>query len=98
MSRGDSIEVALSPDLQLVLLLDDQFNGSQSASIWQGRKRISTTVFAKDTARVAVQDGDATLWLGGTLFDLPWLELLKVADFLRLPIDVPATEMVEVKS
>jgi hypothetical protein len=29
------------------------------------------------------------LWIGSTTFELPWLELLKVADFLRLDIELP---------
>lgn len=29
------------------------------------------------------------LWIGSTSFELPWLELLKVADFLRLDIELP---------
>jgi hypothetical protein len=29
------------------------------------------------------------LWIGGTAFELPWLELLKVADFLRLSFELP---------
>ena len=34
-------------------------------------------------------DGPPVLHIGGTAYYLPWLDLLKVADFLRLDIPLP---------
>jgi hypothetical protein len=81
----------LTPDIQLYIL-DlgcDRLTSSIHVGEWPTGNSINCTVFSRSEARVDVDDDDGgvTLWFGSTTYKLPWLELLKVADFLQ--IDIP---------
>jgi hypothetical protein len=82
----------LTPDMQLVVVDSDE--GMYCASLvrgeWPGGNTIVQTVFSLDDDHVYVDDEKPPkLWMRGTAYRLPWAELLKVADFLKLDIPLP---------
>lgn len=97
--RNGVLIVPLATGLQLVVM--DFQDKTGSASLYHGDwpigRCLACSVFGVDApARVYVDedDGSATLWLGSMTVELPWPELLAVADFLRLDIPVPPTQEV----
>jgi hypothetical protein len=96
----ETITVQIAEGVQMVVR---SFASKEiTASIFLGEfptgKPLSfTTVFGDATARVEVPaSAPPCLWFGHTSVELPWLELLKVADFLRLdiPLSIPPGEQV----
>lgn len=85
----------LAPGVQLVVLdMSTYYTASVFAGEWPDGAMVSTNTRV-DVARSRV-DIDTScgathhrLWLSDTSYTLPWLELLKVADFLKLPIPLP---------
>ncbi len=89
--RAERCIADLGDGLQLVV--SDELGGSMHASIFRGQwprgEQLVGIVFELRQAHVATADDIDGLWLGRTKVTLPWIELLKVADYLQLPIDVP---------
>lgn len=99
---AETLVAVMAPGVKLVVRSDKYGTTFQT---WLGEypsgKSITFTVF--DAAglcgrmRVLVpEEGAPCLWVSHTCFELPWLELLKVADFLRLdiPLSIPPGEQV----
>lgn len=87
---NDQVVAALADGAYLLLI---PFGGKKHiASVglgeWPSGKVLLSHTF--EVGRVdAEPDSVPTLWLGDTCYRMPWLELLKVADFLRLEIPLP---------
>ncbi|CAM5589565.1 hypothetical protein [Rhodanobacter lindaniclasticus] len=85
----------LAPGVQLVVLdMTSHYSASVFVGEWPTGVMVSTnTRVDRAQSRVAVDarggEPRIRLWLNDTSYTLPWLELLKVADFLRLPIPLP---------
>lgn len=78
----------LAPGVQLVVLdMRTYYTASVHIGEWPDGAFVSTNTDTSP-ARVAI-DPKVCLWLGDTSYKLPWLELLKIADFMRLPIPLP---------
>jgi hypothetical protein len=78
----------LAPGVQLVVLdMRTYYSACVFAGEWPTGTCLSTNTDAS-RARVDIEPSQC-LWLGSTCYTLPWLELLKVADFLRIPIPLP---------
>jgi hypothetical protein len=87
----------LAPGVQLVVA---PASSSFCATTYVGEaypsgQALANTIFELgearvSTARISTTDGEQpTLWLGRTVYYLPWLELLRVADFLHIDIPLP---------
>jgi hypothetical protein len=77
-----------------VQLLVRQFDHYSTFTVLQGKyPHGETLVFVigerSDPPRISTKSDVPCLWSGQACFELPWLELLKVADFLKLQIALP---------
>jgi hypothetical protein len=80
----------LAPGVQLVVLdMRTFYTASVVVGEWPSGAIISTNTRVDLADAFVDADSPPVLWLNGTSYKLPWLELLKVADFLRLPIPLP---------
>lgn len=81
----------LADGVQLVVLQhsDTSFSAVVLLGAWPGGKQLAMTAFDAGVARVDTNYQPPSLWLGKTNIEVPWLELLKVADFLHIDIPLP---------
>lgn len=91
MSR-DFLAVDLAPGVELSIMKGSTglFSASVGLGKWPDTRKLTCTVFEAGQARVDAEDQPPSLWLDRTNIELPWAELLKVADFLLLEIPTPA--------
>lgn len=100
MSTGDTLVVQAGPGVQLVV--HPPRKGADAAvysdgELWLGewpRSGQRLALIPTNAEHVYVISSGRGIWFGRILVSLPWLELLKVADYLRLPIPVLPTEVV----
>lgn len=89
---SDQIEIRLTAALYVVVresrnsLCKDWCDVSLRTDTYPNGSRISFTTVPKEDAHVAADIG---VWFGSTLITMPWLDVVKVADFLRLDIPLP---------
>lgn len=88
----DMVTAQLTADIQLLVMrhpVGPRYTASLVSGTWPHSERLSLHSF-NDLSRSRVcQYEKPVLWLDSTCYDLPWLELLKIADFLVLPIPLP---------
>lgn len=85
----DNVIVQPRPELYLRISRQNSLMGCASlyVSAYEPDNRVLSASFRIDAARVTHTPRKAmALWLGNIAFELPWVELLKVADFLLLPL------------
>lgn len=92
--RADHCIVQLADDLQLVVsevASTKQFVAVINQGSHPFGKTLVTSAFHLSEARIHQLSNRQPegIWMGSALFKLPWLDLLKVADYLQLPIPLP---------
>lgn len=100
MSVPEQIIVTLlAPHTQLVVSVWPQTPCFVDVSLHAGEypsgQRIAYVTAKRADVRVTLHPSDAkpSLWFGGLAPDIAWLEMLRVADFLLLPIPLPVNEV-----
>ncbi|MGC1550344.1 MAG: hypothetical protein WA777_17630 [Rhodanobacter sp.] len=99
MSEHEIIIQTAVPGIQLYLkVYNESIRAELVAMLWSGEfpygRKLMLSVSAAKDARIDTTGRSPDLWLGSVNFDdLPWLELLKVADFLKL--DIPLLHPVD---
>lgn len=85
----DNVIVQLRPGVLLRISRQSATQGCAALYIgaYQPDNRVLSAPFRIDAARLTHAPRKAmALWLGNIVFELPWVELLKAADFLLLPL------------
>jgi hypothetical protein len=97
MSVSERVIAQVNDRLQLVVtrFYETQYTAALYDGAWPQAKLLVTAVFSPTSARVDFGfNNDYHLILNGAVFELPFFELMKVADFLRLPFPLRHADQV----